>query len=190
MALHLVTGHLDENHVTAENQGALYTEIFGTDNFAFEYGRDFEASKISNNLVRIYDGLGMFEGRQFELEIGDYEDITVENGTQNTSRKDLIVARYVKDTETGVETISLEIIKGTNSSTPTRPAYNDGSILAGDDIVDFPMYEILIEGLEITSITALFDIRDGIDETLSEITDEMIDEWFGESLEDGDELEY
>lgn len=188
--LHLVTGHLDEVHITAENQGALNTEIFGTDNFAFDFGRNFEYSKISDNLVRIYDGLGMFEGRQFELETGDYEDISVDNGTQNTSRKDLIVARYVKDDETAVETISFEIIKGIESSTPVRPSYNDGSILAGDDIVDFPMYEILIEGLEITSITALFEVKDGLDEVLSEITTAMIDEWWGETLQDGDELEY
>lgn len=188
--LHLVTGHLDEVHITAENQGKLNTQIFGNDNFVFEYGRDFEASKISNNLVRVYDGLGMIEGRQFELEDGDYEDITVDNGTQNTSRKDLIVARYTKDNETAIETISFVLIKGEDSSTPVRPDYNDGSILAGDDIVDFPMFEILIEGLEISSITALFDIKDGIDETLSEITTEMIDEWWGETLEDGDELEY
>lgn len=188
--LHLVTGHLDEAHITAENQGNINTQVFGNDDFVFEFGRDFEASKISDNLVRIYDGMGLMEGRQFELEAGDYEDISVDNGTQNTSRKDLIVARYTKDNETAIETIEFTLIKGTNSSTPVRPAYNDGSILAGDDIVDFPMYEILIEGLEITSITALFDIRDGIGETLSEITDEMIDEWFGESLEDGDDLEY
>ena len=190
MALHLITGHLDENHITAENQGALNTEIFGVSNFAFEHGRDFESSKISNNLVRIYDGMGMFEGRQFELETGDYEDITVENGEQNLARRDLIVARYVKDNETAVETISFEIIKGTASVTPVRPAYNDGSIIAGDSTVDFPLYEVYIDGLEIQEITALFEVRDGIDETLSEITDAKIDEWWGETLQDGDEMEF
>ena len=188
--LHLVTAHLDEPHVTAENQGNLNIEIFGNGDFVFDAGRNFEAGIISNNLVRIYDGRAMMEGRYFELDEGDYEDVTVENGTQGQKRIDLIVARYVKDSETAIETISLEIIKGTPSETPVQPSYNDGSILAGDTLVDFPMYAIHLDGITIDNIEQLFEIKDGIDGTLGEITPSQIDEWWGSSLEDGDDLEY
>ena len=188
--LHLVTAHLDEPHVTAENQGNLNIEIFGNGDFVFDAGQNFEASKISNNLVRIYDGRGMMEGRFFEMDEGDYEDITVENGTQNQKRIDLVVARYVKDSETAIETVSFEIIKGTPSATPVQPSYNEGSILAGDTLVDFPVYAIHLDGLNITDIEQLFTIYDGIDATLSEITPEWIDEQWGSSLEEGDSLEY
>ena len=188
--LHLVTAHLDEPHVTAENQGNLNIEIFGNGDFVFDAGRNFEAGIISNNLVRIYDGRAMMEGRYFELDEGDYEDVTVENGTQGQKRIDLIVARYVKDSETAIETISLEIIKGTPSETPVQPEYNDGSILAGDTLVDFPMYAIHLDGISIENIEQLFEIKDGIDGTLGEITANQIDEWWGSSLEDGDSIEY
>ena len=188
--LHLVTAHKNEPHITAENQGALNTEIFGNDNFAFDAGRNFEASAISNNQVRVYDGRGMMEGRYFELDAGDYEDVTIENGTQGQKRIDLIVARYEKDEQTAIETISLEVIKGTPSETPVQPSYNDGSILEGDTLVDFPMYAIHLDGIAIDNIEQLFEIKDGIDGTLGEITPSQIDEWWGSSLEDGDDLEY
>lgn len=188
--LHLVTAHKDEPHITAENQGALNTEIFGNDDFVFDAGRSLEASAISNNLVRIYDGRGMMEGRFFELDQGDYEDITIDNGTQNQVRIDLIVARYVKDSETLIETLNLAYIKGTPGETPVQPPYNDGSILDGDTVVDFPLYNILINGLDIESINQLFDVKDGIEGVLNGITNAEIDEMWGYSIQDGDSLEY
>ena len=188
--IHLITGHLDEPHVTADNEGAVNIEIFGSGKFAFEKGRDFESSVESNNLVRIYDGLGLFDGRAFELESGDYEDLTIENGTQGQKRIDLIVFRYSKDAETLVETISLEVIKGTASETPVQPSYNEGNISEGDTLVDFPIYAVNINGIEIESVEQLFDIKDGIGESLGEITPEEIDELWGSSLENGDEIEY
>jgi hypothetical protein len=188
--LHLVTAHKDEPHITAENQGALNIEIFGSDDFVFDVGRILEASAISNNLVRIYDGRGMMEGRFFELNEGDYEDMTIENGTQGQKRIDLIVARYSKDSQSLIETISFEVIKGTPSATPVQPSYNDGSILAGDTLVDFPMYAIHLDGISIDNIEQLFEIKDGIGDALGEISPSQIDEWWGSTLESGDDLEY
>lgn len=188
--LHLVTAHKNEPHITAENQGALNIEIFGNDDFVFDVGRSLEASAISNNLVRIYDGRGMMEGRFFELDEGDYEDVTIENGTQGQKRIDLIVARYSKDSQSLIETISFEVIKGTPSATPVQPSYNDGSILAGDTLVDFPMYAIHLDGISIDNIEQLFEIKDGIGDALGEISPSQIDEWWGSTLESGDDLEY
>lgn len=188
--LHLVTAHKNEPHITAENQGALNTEIFGNNDFVFDAGRSLEASAISNNLVRIYDGRGMMEGRFFELDQGDYEDVTIENGTQGQKRIDLIVARYSKDNQSLIETIAFEVIKGTPSSTPVQPSYNDGSILEGDTLVDFPLYAIHLDGITIDDIEQLFEIKDGIGGALGEITPSQIDEWWGSTLESGDDLEY
>ena len=188
--LHLVTSHKDEPHVTAESQGALNTEIFGVNNFVFEAGENLRAELVSTNTVRVYDGRAMMEGRYFELDLGDYEDVTIENGSQNQGRIDLIVARYVKDSETLIESLSLAYIKGTPGETPVQPPYNDGSILDGDALVDFPLYAIHLDGIAIENIEQLFEIKDGIDGTLGEITANQIDEWWGSSLEDGDDLEY
>ena len=188
--LHLVTAHLDEPHVTAENQGNLNAEIFGTDDFVFEVGQNLRAEKITGNKVRVYDGRGMMEGRYFELEDGDYEDVNIDNGTQNQKRIDLIVLRYAKDEETLVETITLEYIKGTPSETPVQPSYNEGSILDGDSPVDFPIYAVYLDGVDITEVKQLFEVYDGLGGALSEITAAWIDEKWGYSLEDGDNLEY
>jgi hypothetical protein len=188
--LHLVTAHKDEPHITAENQGALNIEIFGNYDFVFDVGRSLEASAISNNLVRIYDGRGMMEGRFFELDQGDYEDVTIENGTQGQKRIDLIVVRYSKDSQSLIETISFEVIKGTPSATPVQPSYNDGSILNGDSPVDFPLYAVHINGLTIESVEQLFSIYDGVEGAMNEITPEMIDEWWGSTILDGDSLTY
>jgi hypothetical protein len=102
----------------------------------------------------------------------------------------LVVARYVKDSETAIETVSFEIIKGTPSTTPVQPSYNEGSILAGDTLVDFPMYAIHLDGIVIDNIEQLFEIKDGIGDALGEIPPSQIDEWWGSTLESGDDLEY
>ena len=73
-------------------------------------------------------------------------------------RSDLIVVRYERNAGTGVEDMSLVVIKGTPaSSSPQDPTYNTGTIAAGDTIVDFPLYRVSIDGISITSVTLLMD---------------------------------
>lgn len=63
--------------------------------------------------------------------------------------------RYEMDANTGLETAYFAVIKGTSGN---EPEYERGSISEGDIIVDFPLYKILLEGTNITSIETLFSV--------------------------------
>lgn len=68
---------------------------------------------MSNNTIRIADGDIMIQGRHARLAEGSTVDLTIANGTQGYRRNDLIVARYTKAANTGIEAVNLVVIKGT-----------------------------------------------------------------------------
>lgn len=147
----LITGYKGEAHITSAEVGKFNANLVGTGNYVFSTGNKLAYQLISNNCVRIKDGDAMFQGRQFYVE--DYEDVVIDTGTADKYRNDLIVARYAKNTSTGVESISLVALKGTESDTAaTDPAYTEGSILSGDNVVDVPLYRVKLTGLNITAV--------------------------------------
>lgn len=168
MALHLITGYIGTEHVTADNAGHFNAQLVGEDSFVFGSGKKFEFNINSNNEIRVYDGQGCVNGRHFEMPSGTYEDLSISNGVQNMARNDLIVARYSIDSDTGIESISLAVIEGEpSSSTPSDPAYNGGSVLENAPTVDFPLYRVKIVGLSIESVDTLFSTKVNLQKQIS-----------------------
>ena len=74
-------------------------------------------------------------------------------------RIDLIVARYEKNQDNGIESLDLKVIQGTPAeSNPAAPQYTEGNIQAGDYVADMPMYQVIIEGLNITEVKKMFKV--------------------------------
>ena len=74
-------------------------------------------------------------------------------------RVDLIVARYEKNQDSGIESLDLKVIQGTPSeSNPAAPQYTEGDIQAGDYVADMPLYQVIIEGLNITEVKEMFKV--------------------------------
>jgi hypothetical protein len=134
--MHLVTGYLGQEDV----------------------GNALKAQVISNNQIRILDGELMMQGRFVRLDPGTYVDMTIDNGTQGMKRNDLIVARYTKNTVSGVESVDLVVIKGTAvASNPADPAHTEGDITNGAAVLhDYPLWRIPIDGLNVGEPVALF----------------------------------
>lgn len=163
--LHLITGYKGEVHITAADDGAFNASIFGSSNYVLPKGNKFSAQIISNNRVRINDGDILLQGRHIRLNEGGYVDLDIDNGTNGKYRNDLIVCRYEKNSGTGVEEANLVVIKGTEAATnPSDPAFNDGDLLTDHDlIVDFPLYRVSLNGLNIEPLETLFkEIKSGI----------------------------
>lgn len=160
--IHIVTGYKGAAHVTAEDNGSLYAAIFGSGQKVLNRGNKFAASVISNNSIRVLDGDIMMQGRHIRLNENTYIDLTIENGAQDVSRNDLIVARYSKDASTGVEDCNLVVIKGTAAaSNPSDPAYTSGSIIEDHDAInDMPLYRVPIVGLNVQDLVPLFETVD------------------------------
>lgn len=160
--LHLVTGYKGEAHVTAADQGSLNAAIFGTGSYVLDRGNKFAALVVSNNSIRIQDGDICLQGRHVRLNEGTYVDLAIENGSQGYKRNDLIVARYTKNSGTGVEDCSLIVIKGTaTTGTAADPTYTSGDIINGHDTqVDFPLYRVPIDGITVGTLVPLFSVID------------------------------
>ena len=131
MSTHLITGKAGYEHVKASDHGALHAAIMGGGEFVLEGGEQFACQVISNNNVRIFDGEAMMQGRHIRIDRNTYEETTHDNGAQGYKRIDLIVLTYTKSESTGVETVTLDVIKGT----PDRPIIFDGQSIVYQDIV-------------------------------------------------------
>ena len=171
--MNIVTGYRGEPHITSQQKRNINIGIFGSGAHIIKgVGAELSATVISANEVEIADGMIMCEGCTSEIARGTTESMTIDNGTQGKLRIDLIVARYNRNTSTGVEDMALIVIKGNPSaSDPQAPAYISGSIAEGDTTVDFPIYQVNIDGISITSVDALVDtvnIPDLISDSISD----------------------
>lgn len=152
--MNIITGYRGEPHVTSQMYRDINRGIFGGGAYITDIGSKLSATIVSANEVRIADGLLIAEGCAAEIAYGTSESLTIANGAQGMLRKDLIVARYSKTPSTSVESMSLVVITGTTAaSNPAAPEYSDGSIVAGDTTVDFPLYEVNLNGVAITGVT-------------------------------------
>ena len=155
--MEIVTGYGGKAHITAEDWAELNRGIMGTDSYVFDVGRKFESELVSNNLLKIYDGCGLIQGRQFVIPAGQSDEITIENGTQGEKRIDLIVARYSKNEDTKIETVEIVLIKGASAETdPQVPEGTNGNIRAGDLTADMPLYEVELDGINVTEVRKVF----------------------------------
>lgn len=155
--MEIVTGYKGKPHITSEKWADLNRGIIGAEEYVLGVGRMFESELVSNNLLKIYDGCGVMQGRQFGTQAGQSDEITIENGTQGEKRIDLIVARYTKNEDTKVETIEPVLIKGTPSaSDPAVPKHTEGNIRQGDLIADMPLYEVELNGINVGEVRPLF----------------------------------
>lgn len=163
MSLHLVTGHSGKAHITAADQGALNACLFGVKDYVLNSGENFAASVITNNQIRIADGELLMQGRHIRLAKGTYEDLTIENGSQGVNRNDLIVVRYSKNADSGIEEATLSVIKGTEATgTATDPECITGDILSGDcTLHEMPLYRIPLTGLTVGTPVPLFKEENG-----------------------------
>lgn len=160
--LHLVTGYAGQAHVTAADDGSFNTAIFGNGQYVLDIGSKFAASVVSNNKITIADGDLLMQGRHVRLNEGTTVDLTITNGTQGKLRNDLIVARYTKDSVSGVEQVNLVVIKGTAvDSNPADPAYTSGDIINDHVLLnDMPLYRVPLNGLTVGMPVALFSVAE------------------------------
>ena len=163
MGMKIVTGRTGAAHVTSADDGARNAGIIGTGKYIFNIGNKFAYEIISNNLIRVKDGYGINQGRQFGIEHADYEECEIDNGLQGVKRTDLIVAKYKRDSLTGLESVTIAVIKGTSGDNYTDPEYVEGNILNGDDEDDFLLYRVKINGLAIEKVEQMFSITTTLD---------------------------
>lgn len=180
--MNIITGYRNEPHINSQQLRDTHIGIFGSGTHILDVNSKMAATVVSNNEVQIADGTVVCEGCTAEVTRGTTESMTIENGSQGMQRIDLIVARYTKAAGTAVEDMQLAVIKGTPAaSNPAVPSYNTGLIADGDSPVDFPLYQVNLNGISITSVDALVDTIsikgaiEGFAQTISEMEQHVED---------------
>lgn len=158
MSLRIITGATGTAHVTSADDGSINMAIFGNGSGVFKNGEKLDASIIDNNTVRLSDGDVIMQGRVGRINPNTTEDVTISTGEVGMNRTDLICVRYQLDTNTGYESMDLVVIEGTaTEGAATDPEYNQGDIRTGATLVDFPLYRVKINGINIDGLEKLFE---------------------------------
>lgn len=146
-----------EPHIYAEDDAAIFQSIFGEDG-VLSIGQACKATVLSNNKVRIADGVVFVGGHFARIPYGEYVDCEIANGQSGKNRNDIIVAKFVTTGSGGIDTMTCEVKQGTAGTTAADPALTQNDIYKGGKIREFPLYRVKIEGLNITAVEQLFTV--------------------------------
>ena len=169
--MEIITGYTGKPHVTAEQDRDVNEGIFDTGSFVLKTGSQLAAELVSNNEIKVRDGVLVIQGCTAVIKKNTYDPVTIANGSQGMKRIDLIVARYNKNEETKIEEVTLKVIQGTpNASTAAVPTYKTGDIQSGDLVADMPLYKVTLDGLNVTSVDKMFTVIPTLPELSSNLT--------------------
>ena len=170
--MEIITGCTGKPHVTSEQDRDVNIGVVGKGSYVLQTGMQLAAEVSSNNEIKIRDGVLMHQGCTASIKKNTYDSLIIINGSQGMKRIDLIVARYEKNQDNGIESLDLKVIQGTPAeSTPTVPEYTEGDIQAGDYVADMPMYQVIIDGLNITEVKKVCEVAPDIDALKKEVAE-------------------
>lgn len=159
--MELILGTAGQPHVTSQQMREIFKMVVGSGSYILNSGEYIEPELQSNQALRIRSGILMHHGGIAEVKQNTYDEVTIGNGTQGMKRIDLVVARYTKDPETEHETMTWVVIQGTPAaSDPVAPAYTEGDMQNGDLTDDCPVFEVHLDGIQVTEVVKLVEILD------------------------------
>ena len=168
----LVTGSHggDDPHVESKHDALMHAAMLGRGGYILKtrnWTMKPTAKDVNNITIPAWDLV--VEGRQ--IYIAAPTDVNIQSGSQGQKRHDLIVARYALNSGTGVETVTLEAIKGKPSAaTPADPGIETGSIIGGAIVSDLPLCRVNLDGITITSIDTLVNVMQPLEDVWDSLT--------------------
>ncbi len=143
---HLVTSHQGEDHISSANHAHENAGQIGNGQYAFKGRGNFALSMPNPNTLRIMSGDAQCNGYHWEIP-GDYEEVTIENGTPGKKRIDLVVADIITAPKPDCK---LLVIKGEevndNAGEPVMPSHIEGDLNDGDTHVQMPICSVKLNG--------------------------------------------
>ena len=134
--MEIVSGKTGSPHVTSQQFRQILEGTIGQGSCILTSGENLEPELTSNNLLKIRSGIMAHHGNVSAVKIGTYDEVTITNGTQGMKRKDLVV----------------------NRGTPTVPVYTKGNLQEGDLVDDCPVFEITLDGINVTEVKKLLEV--------------------------------
>lgn len=164
-------------HIYAEDDAAIFQSIAGEDG-VFTIGQQCKATTLSNNKVRIADGVLIVGGHFARIPYGKYEDCEIANGESGKKRNDIIVAVFETTGTGGIDEMRCTVKKGVAGTTAVDPELTQDDIYNNGKIREMPLYRVKIEGLSIVAVEPMFDLKPDvsmINKSLSDIKDYVIE---------------
>ena len=178
--MELVTGRTGTPHVTSQQDRMLNQGTFGAGTYILNTGQLLEPQVQSSNEIRIRDGAIMAQGALGCIKVNTYDSVTIQNGNQGMQRIDLIVWQYTYDAEQDVESADWVVIQGTPAeSDPQQPLYTSGDIQEGDELVQIPVFEVHLDGINVTEVKKLLSVSPDmstLNASLSELSKKVPEE--------------
>lgn len=164
----LITGTKGTPHITSTQDRSIYEKIIGKGSYILDDNELLEPELQSNQSLRIRSGMLYHHGSITEVKRNTYDEVTIANGSQGMKRIDLVVARYTKNPETEIEEMNWVVIQGTPAaSDPVAPAYTEGNMQEGDLTDDCPVFEVHLDGIQVTEVVKLLTVLSGSLESLN-----------------------
>lgn len=145
-------------HIYAEDDAAIFQSIAGADG-VFAIGQQCKATTLSNNKIRIADGVVIIGGHFARIPYGEYEDCEIENGESGKKRNDIIVAVFETTGTGGIDKMHCIVKKGVAGSAAVDPELKQDDIYNNGKIRELPLYRVKIEGLSIVAVEQMFKLK-------------------------------
>ena len=155
-----------EAHINAADDRAIWEAVIGMDGVV-NVGQKLKATLISNNLLRVYDRALVVGGAVGRIPFGEYEDITINNGTQNQLRNDLVVAQI--EANGAIENMKLHYIQGVPGEVAKDPDYTAGNVYEGETLRQYPLYRVKLNGLNVEAVEPLFEVLPNLGKVKDEV---------------------
>lgn len=160
----IVSGKTGTPHVTSEQFRQIIEGTIGQGSYILTSGENLEPELSSNNMLKIRGGMMSHHGTVSCVELNTYDEVTLTNGSQGVKRIDLIVNRYTRNDETGLEKNEWVVIIGTPDATnPKVPEYIAGNLQNGDLTDDCPVFEVHYDGINVTEVKKLLPVMSNLD---------------------------
>ena len=191
----LIDCRVGEPHVTPEQIADVNIGTYGNKDYVLSVGNKMKAELITNNSVRVFDGVMVYGGLRDAVPVNKYYDMTIDNGAQGKNRNDIIVRRYTKEEGArGKASARFVVVKGTAvNGSAEDPKIEHADIRAGALTHDMPLHRVRIEGLNIVAVEPLFDMLTSMAEhqnMLSELNGKLADDTGWIKLEDSGAVQY
>ena len=164
-------------HIYAEDDAAIFQSIAGEDG-VFTIGQQCKSTTLSNNKIRIADGVVIIGGHFARIPYGEYEDCEIENGESGKKRNDIIVAVFETTGTGGIDKMHCTVKKGVAGSTAADPELKQDDIYNNGKIRELPLYRVKIEGLSIVAVEQMFKLKSDmstLNKSLSYIKDHIVE---------------
>lgn len=166
-------------HIYAEDDAAIFQSIAGADG-VFAIGQQCKATTLSNNKIRIADGVVIIGGHFARIPYGEYEDCEIENGESGKKRNDIIVAVFETTGTGGIDKMHCTVKKGVAGSAAVDPELKQDDIYNNGKIRELPLYRVKIEGLSIVAVEQMFKLKSDmstLNKSLSDNVSELGDSY-------------